>query len=102
MPMPKLRCSRHKWKDGWVCDKCGMRRADYEQIRSQDRASHWIVNYGIGKARKFDRLQKAYDFVFYHWHEGFSEFGNYTIVRVSSITRRVIFFKKFTNKKGGT
>ena len=23
-------CKRHFWKDGWICEKCGLRRYDYE------------------------------------------------------------------------
>ena len=91
IPEPKLVCKRHRWSSGWICDNCGIRRADYEYIRSQDRAKYWQVNYGIGKARKFDTMQKAYDFGFYHWHEGYAEFKAYTIVRVSNISRKVVF-----------
>lgn len=91
IPGPELRCKRHKWKDGWICDMCGMRRSDYESVLSQGRAKYWQVNYGIGKSRKFDRLQKAHDFAFYHWHEGNPEFKAYTIVRVSNIGRRVVY-----------
>ena len=76
---------------GWICDNCGMRRSDYEHFKSIDRAKYWQVNYGIGKARKFDTMQKAYDFGFYHWHEGSAEFKAYTIVRVSNIGRKVVY-----------
>ena len=24
---------RHHWKDGWMCERCGMRRADYEDMK---------------------------------------------------------------------
>ena len=23
------KCKRHHWKDGWICEKCGLRKADY-------------------------------------------------------------------------
>jgi len=25
--------NRHHWKDGWMCERCGMRRADYEDMK---------------------------------------------------------------------
>jgi hypothetical protein len=26
-------CTRHYWKDGWIFEKCGMRRADFEDSK---------------------------------------------------------------------
>ena len=28
---------RHYWKDGWVCEKCGIRRADYEDMKRHNK-----------------------------------------------------------------
>ena len=28
-----MECKRHKWTCGWVCDRCGLRRADYEESK---------------------------------------------------------------------
>jgi hypothetical protein len=91
IPMPKRRCKRHHWKDGWKCEKCGMDRADYEHIRSQDRAKCWIVNYGENKTRKFGYLHHAREFGFHYWHEGHEDFKAYNIVRVSNLSRRVVY-----------
>ena len=27
-------CKRHFWKDGWICEKCGLRRYDYDQRKN--------------------------------------------------------------------
>ena len=37
---------RHKWSDGWICSKCGMKRADYEEERRKKRADFWVLRYG--------------------------------------------------------
>jgi len=29
------RCLRHKWTDGWVCEKCGLKYADYVELRKE-------------------------------------------------------------------
>ena len=104
IPMPKLRCSRHKWKDGWICDKCGLRRADYDRDRNADRAKYWLVEFGNRQKRKFAHLQDARDFGFHFkfaclqdardfgfhsWHEG--KFKEYRIVRVSNLSRKVVY-----------
>jgi hypothetical protein len=40
--MPKTRknkCTdgkRHHWKDGWICEKCGLRRVEYEEAKLGD------------------------------------------------------------------
>ena len=91
IPMPERRCKRHHWKDGWICEKCGINRADYEFIRTQDRAKYWIVNYGENETRKFGHLHQARAFGFHYWHEGHKNFRAYNIVRVSNINRRVVY-----------
>jgi hypothetical protein len=91
IPMPERRCKRHKWKDGLICDKCGMNRADYEFYRKQDRAKYYIVNYGENETRKFRHLHQAREFGFHYWHKGYYDFKAYNIVRVSNISRRVVY-----------
>jgi len=29
----KKLCTRHRWEDGWICSKCGVRKADWEERR---------------------------------------------------------------------
>jgi len=91
IPMPERRCKRHKWKDGWICDKCGLRRADYERDRSEDRAKYWLVEFGNRQKRKFAYLQGARNYGFHFWHEGDASFKEYKIVRVSNLSRKVVY-----------
>ena len=91
IPMPERRCKRHKWKDGWICDKCGLRRADYERDRSEDRAKYWLVEFGNRQKRKFAYLQDARNYGFHFWHEGDAKFKEYKIVRVSNLSRKVVY-----------
>ncbi len=74
-----------------ICDKCGMNRADYEFYRKQDRAKYYIVNYGENETRKFRHLHQAREFGFHYWHKGYYDFKAYNIVRVSNISRRVVY-----------
>ena len=88
---PILRCSRHRWSSGWICDKCGMRRSDYEKFRQMDRPKYYIVNYGDNKTKRFGYLRDAREFAFKYWHDGVREFRAYNIVRVSNLSRRIIY-----------
>ena len=88
--LPKRRCKRHHWKSGWVCENCGMKRADYEHYRSLDRAKYYIVNYGENETRKFGHLHQAREFAFAYWHDGHDDFKAYNIVRVSNMGRKII------------
>ena len=91
IPLPKRRCKRHHWKSGWICEKCGMNRADFEHYRGLDRPKYYIVNYGKNKTRKFGHLHQAREFAFAYWHDGHEDFKAYNIVRVSNMGRRVVF-----------
>jgi len=31
----KIKCVHHYWKYGWICEKCGLRRADYEDNKKR-------------------------------------------------------------------
>ena len=88
--LPKRRCKRHHWKSGWVCENCGMKRADYEHYRSLDRAKYYIVNYGENETRKFGHLHQAREFAFAYWSDGHEDFKAYNIVRVSNMGRKII------------
>ena len=83
-------CKRHRWESGWVCKKCGMKRADYEQYRNMDRPKYYIANYGENETRKFGHLHQAREFCFAYWHDGHEDFKAYNIVRVSNMGRRVV------------
>lgn len=84
-------CKQHNWKSGRICEKCGMRRADFEHYRSLDRPKYYIVNYGENKTRKFGHLHQAREFGFHYWHDGREDFKAYNIVRVSNMGRRVVY-----------
>lgn len=91
IPDPELRCKRHHWKSGWICERCGMRRSDYEQYRNIDRPKYYIVNFGKDESHKFGHLYQAREFAFKYWHDGNDDFKAYNIVRVSNVSRRVVY-----------
>jgi hypothetical protein len=68
-----------------------MRRSDYEAFRQADRPKYYIVNYGKNKSRKFSHLHKAREFAFKYWHDGGEDFKAYNIVRVSNVSRKVVY-----------
>jgi hypothetical protein len=91
IPEPKLVCKRHRWSNGWICDNCGMRRSDYEAFRQMDRPKYYIVNYGENESRKFGNLHQAREFAFKYWHDGDKSFKAYNIIRVSNVSRKVVY-----------
>ena len=68
-----------------------MRRSDYESFRQADRPKYYVVNYGVGESRKFGYLHQAREFAFKYWHDGNEKFKAYNIVRVSNLSRRVVY-----------
>ena len=67
--MPTVICKRHHWKDGWICEKCGLKRADYEQMRTKGgvmafnikESLNYMVDYisTYGGQRHFDLYDKT-------------------------------------------
>lgn len=78
-----MRCvngGKHRWSVGWICEDCGIRRADYEKDREADRPKFWIVEHGK-KQKKFSHLARAKEFA--------ETLESYKIIRVSDVSRKV-------------
>ena len=56
-----------------------------------DRPKYYIVNFGKDESRKFVRLHQAREFALKYWHDGNDDFKAYNIVRVSNVSRRVVY-----------
>ena len=60
------KCKQHCWKDGWICEKCGLTRSDYEEQKTVGKPvvieiSKSYVNYLKENSNKtWEELQEDY------------------------------------------